>query len=140
MEYQSFLKSKEQNMLSVGFTNQKPLPEMLFDFQKAIVNWALNRGRAAIFADTGMGKSIMQISWADAVQKHTEGRVLIVAPLCVAAQTVREADKIGVSVKYAREFTNESYIYVTNYEMIDNFKEKIEEGFLMGLFWMNLQF
>ncbi|MBK8225524.1 MAG: hypothetical protein IPK73_31315 [Candidatus Obscuribacter sp.] len=94
----------------------------LFDFQSAIVSWACKRGRAGIFADTGLGKTAMQVAWADQVVKHTQGRVLILAPLCVAQQTVKEAARIGVEVEYARSGNKtSSSIVITNYEMMDHF-------------------
>ncbi|MFX5570843.1 hypothetical protein ABTD96_21205, partial [Acinetobacter baumannii] len=72
----------------------------LFDFQSVIVQWALRKGRAAIFADTGLGKTGMQLVWAQHVADHTDGDVLILAPLCVAHQTVNEGRKFNVSVHY----------------------------------------
>ena len=95
-----------------------PLNPMLFEFQRDIVTWALRRGRAAIFADCGMGKTPMQLEWA----RHIPGDVLILAPLAVSAQTVREGAKFGVHVGYARndgQITER--ITVTNYEMLDHF-------------------
>jgi len=93
---------------------------MLFPFQRDIVVWACSKGRAAIFADTGLGKTLMQVEWARLIGQKT----LIVAPLSVARQTVREATKIGVEVRYVRsaaQVTPEHRIYITNYEMIDRF-------------------
>lgn len=143
MEYSEFLKSKELKDQSVGFDVSWPLPEMLFDFQKAIVKWALKRGRAAVFADTGLGKSMIQAAWADAVSQYTGNRVLIVAPLCVAPQTVREAEKLGIRIRYLREFGKdeegnptdhgETGIIITNYEMIEKFRDGIESGYFDGI-------
>ena len=90
---------------------------MLFDFQRDIVRWALRRGRAAIFADCGLGKTPMQLEWA----RHIPGRVLILAPLAVSAQTVREAAKFGIhDVEYSRG-GSAAKIVVTNYEMLEHF-------------------
>lgn len=75
----------------------------LFDHQRVLVEWALRRGRSAIFADTGMGKSRMQVAWADSVRNATGGSVLILAPLAVAAQTVAEGEEIGVQITHCRE-------------------------------------
>jgi reverse gyrase len=97
MEYAEFLDKKKMQPVISGF-NPENLNDNLFDFQRVIVAWALRRGRAAIFADTGLGKTLMQTSWADAVCNHTGGNVLIVAPLCVAHQTVSEAKKFGIDV------------------------------------------
>lgn len=107
----------------------------LFPFQRQIVLWALKRGRAAIFADTGLGKTGMQASWAWAVHQHTGNRVLILAPLCVALQTVEEASKFGIPVQYVREFQADGStgIYVTNYDMLDHFDPWIEKGYFDGV-------
>jgi DNA modification methylase/superfamily II DNA or RNA helicase len=90
--------------------------ESLFPFQRDLVRWAIRKGRAAIFADTGLGKTRMQIEWA----RLTGERALIVAPLAVAQQTVREASEIGVEVVYARA-PIDAQITITNYEMLDKF-------------------
>ena len=91
-------------------------------FQASIVKWALRRGRAAIFANTGLGKTAMQTTWAGHITDRTGKPVLIAAPLCVARQTVSEAAKFGVDVEYAREMPAAPQgVYVTNYEMLDNF-------------------
>jgi len=123
-EYQKFLQSKQKAVINSGFEiTLDDIHHNLFDFQKAIVKWALHRGRAAVFADTGLGKTIVQCEWADHVQFETKGKVLIVAPLAVAHQTVREAKKLlGIDIQYCRhqdEITSE--IIITNYEMLDKF-------------------
>ncbi len=91
----------------------------LFDFQRDLVRWAVRKGRAALFADTGLGKTRMQAEWARLIG----GLTLIVAPLSVARQTVREAAKIGVTVTYVRQPSEigSDGIYITNYELIDRF-------------------
>lgn len=121
--YEEFLKQKEIKPIIAGHeVNAADLNENLFDFQRAIVKWALKRGRAAIFADTGLGKTLMQTSWADNVVQHTGGDVLIVAPLCVAQQTVREGEKFGIDIHFCRSHENAvSGINITNYEMLDRF-------------------
>ena len=91
-----------------------------FAFQRRIVEWALRCGRAAIFADCGLGKTAMQLAWAQAVCSHTGGRVIVVAPLAVAQQTVREGTKFGIDATYARG-PCDARIVVTNYEMMDRF-------------------
>lgn len=123
IEYQEFLERKKITPLISGFdVDADSLNPNLKDFQRAIVKWALKRGRAALFEDTGLGKTIQQTSWADEVRKYTQGDVLIVAPLCVANQTIREADKFGMNVSYARNHQSlKSGINVTNYEMLDEF-------------------
>lgn len=117
--YQQFLANKLTIDPPTGLTVVPTLNESLFDFQRDIVNWALRRGRAAIFADCGMGKTPMQLEWA----KHVPGRVLILAPLAVATQTIREAEKFNVDdISYARSGEKaKTRIVVTNYEMLNHF-------------------
>lgn len=121
VSYQDFLDKKKLQPVISGFKAES-LNDNLFDFQRVIVEWALRRGRAAIFADTGLGKTLMQTSWADAVCKHTQGDVLILAPLCVAHQTVEESAKFGISVNYCRSQDGiKAGINITNYEMLEHF-------------------
>lgn len=92
----------------------------LFPFQRDFVRWALRKGRSAIFADTGLGKTLMQIEWA----RMVGGRVLIVSPLAVAEQTVAEGEKIGVRVHYARKGEDAGPgVTITNYEMTEHFRD-----------------
>lgn len=119
--YSTFLQQKAVSDVYAGF-DATELNANLFDFQRALVTWALKKGRAAIFADTGLGKTLMQLSWADAVAKHTGMPVLIVAPLCVAQQTVEEGAHFGITVKYARSMAEcDCQIIITNYEMLHYF-------------------
>jgi len=91
---------------------------MLFDFQRDVTFWAIKKGRAAVFLDTGLGKTFIQLEWARLLNEKT----LIIAPLSVAKQTVREALKINIDVNYVRNQDQvNSLISITNYEMIDNF-------------------
>lgn len=134
--YSEFIDGKKFENLDTGFDcSDNLLPEMLKDFQRVIVKWALKKGRAAIFADTGLGKTAMQLSWAEAVSQYHGNRVLIVAPLCVAQQTIREAQKFGIHAQYVREFQRDGStgIYITNYEMIDRFKSAIDDGYFEGV-------
>jgi superfamily II DNA or RNA helicase len=95
---------------------------MLYDFQKDIVRWALAKGRAAIFADCGLGKTPMQLEWAHKVCEHKDGRVLILAPLAVASQTVREGKKFGIKVTICESQDDVvDGINITNYEKLDRF-------------------
>ncbi len=96
------------------------LHSRLFDYQADIIRWACRRGRAAIFADTGLGKTAMQVIWADQVAKHTNGRVLILSPLAVAQQTVKEASLFGVEITYRRQDLGDR-LTITNYEMMSAF-------------------
>jgi superfamily II DNA or RNA helicase len=121
IDYAEFIKKKGSEEIATGFEPQQ-LGSHLFDFQAAIVDWACKRGRAAIFADTGLGKTAMQSEWARQVAAHTGGRVLILAPLCVAQQTVEEESKFGTRIKYCRkEEQAEGDIIITNYEMVEHF-------------------
>jgi hypothetical protein len=118
--YQEFLASKRRRVEPVGpVIDTDSVNPMLHDWQQAITVWAVNRGRAAIFADCGLGKTFMQVEWA----RNIADRCLIVAPLSVARQTVREADKIDVPVTYARHETDAEPhgITITNYEMLNAF-------------------
>lgn len=123
MNYAEFLKSKRIIYRSVGLeVTSGSVHEMLFPFQRDLTAWAARKGRAAIFADTGLGKTLMQLEWA----RLTGERTLIIAPLSVGRQTVREASKIGLDVHYVRsseaaDATVGAQIFITNYEMIDKF-------------------
>lgn len=119
-DYAQFVKSKQFTDISSGFSPESINPQ-LFEFQREIVRWACKRGRAAIFANTGLGKTAMQVEWAKLVRDHTGGTVLIVAPLCVAKQTVDEASKFGVGITYCRSQPGGDGIFVTNYEMLHEF-------------------
>ena len=126
VRYREFLKKKEIVSTPCGI-EPKELSAKLFDFQRDIVRWALRRGRAAIFADCGMGKTPMQLEWA----RHIPGKVLILAPLAVAEQTVREGKKFGIEVKYQRHGSDGEKITVTNYEMMQNFNVDDYEGIVL---------
>lgn len=131
MEYDDFVAAKQFVHVESGFT-PSDLPDTLFGFQRDIVNWACRRGRAAIFADTGLGKTLMEMTWAQQVAEHTGGRVLMVAPLCVARQHVREGEKFGTTIQYVREQSQiESDIVVTNYEMLDKFDVSSFDGIVL---------
>lgn len=118
--YTEFLEAKQFDDITNGFVVDN-LNEKLFDFESVIVRWALVRGRAAIFADTGLGKTFMQSEWAQKVAEHTNKPVLIFAPLAVSSQTIKEAEKFNITpIKYIRhsnEVTGNNQIYITNYEM-----------------------
>lgn len=118
MEYQEFIAAKEKERTFSGIQDYEP-DERLFPFQIDLVRYAINRGRAAIFADTGLGKSRMEADWAHNVS--AEGRVLVLTPLAVAQQWVQEAEKIDVEARYLREDDGETRIVVTNYDMMHHF-------------------
>lgn len=118
MNYNDFLKRKNKIDPSTGLTNIPELNKALREDQADMVRWALRRGRAAIFADCGLGKGPMQMEWC-AKQPHD---ALIVAPLAVAHQFVREADKFGIDLSYAKDHSGiTKRITVTNYERLENF-------------------
>jgi hypothetical protein len=110
MDYQQFLQSKQKHHITSGF-EVDALNKNLFTFQEFIVKRALKAGKYAIFADCGLGKTLMQLTWAYEVAKHTNKPVLILAPLAVKGQTIKEADKFGI------DLTN---IEIWNYEQLDN--------------------
>jgi hypothetical protein len=120
-EYRQFLQSRKFHDTRNGVTvGEQDLTPTLKPHQRYIVRWALAKGRAAIFADTGLGKSRMMCEWGRLVGAHTCGRVLFLSPLAVAAQTVEEAAKVGLALEYARHDTGAQFI-ITNYEMVDKF-------------------
>lgn len=131
-KYLQFLESKKTAHIPSGFDCGE-LHEKLFPFQKAIVKWALKRGRSAIFADTGLGKTFQQVVWADEVHKHTNGNVLIFAPLCVAIQTKELAkDKLNIDINYCRSQDQvKPGINITNYEMLDHFDNSKLSGIVL---------
>ena len=91
LDYKEFIKTKAKHSIDSGFDiESEKLNSFLFDFQKYTVKTALKKGKFAIFADCGLGKTIMQLSWANQVNKHTNKPVLILAPLAVTKQTIKE--------------------------------------------------
>ena len=123
MTYAEFLQSKQCKVVSSGF--EKPRENMnqyMFGWQKDIVCWALKKGRAALFEDCGLGKTLQQLEWAQSVCNYTERPVLIVAPLAVAEQTRREGEKFGYQVSVCRTQNDVlDGINITNYEMLSHF-------------------
>lgn len=121
MNYKEFLQTKEQRFISDGKEIElSEINPILFEFQKDIVKWAVKKGRCAVFADTGLGKTFIQLEWARLIG----GKSVIFAPLSVSRQTIKEAKKIDIKVKYIRnkdEIGNG--IFITNYENIDNFQD-----------------
>ena len=120
MNYQEFLESKSKKISESGFkVTDNELNTYLFSFQKYIVKTALQKGKYAIFADCGLGKTLMQLEWANQVNKNSNKPVLILAPLAVSGQTISEGDKFGIKISKAKESKNNG-IVITNYEQIDN--------------------
>ena len=121
MDYETFVSNKRRAEVATG---HKPgaLNEHLFDFQHAIVSWAVRRGRAAVFADTGLGKTLMQLSWADEVASHTGGSVLILAPLAVSEQTIEQGATFGIDVRRVPNGGSPDApgVWITNYERMES--------------------
>lgn len=127
MEYNDFIQTKEFKHVSAGF-EVDALDYPLFDYQEPIVKWALKRGKAAIFADTGLGKTIMQLAWADQVSMHTNQPVLILAPLAVSSQTIDEGAKYGI---YVEKLNTDADVfgpglYIINYEQLHKVKHQFK--------------
>lgn len=120
-DYQTFLQSKIKRHVESGFDiEESELNAHLFPFQRFIIKKALKAGRYAIFANCGLGKTIMQLEWANQVAKHTNKAVLILTPLAVSQQTIQEAIKFGIDAKRLKTNELEGSIFVTNYEQLDN--------------------
>ena len=119
MSYETFLESKALTVDSRGVeVPVTDIHEYLFPFQRQLVTWALRKGRSALFADTGLGKTLMQLEWARRLDVPT----LIVAPLAVAQQTVAEGVLLGLDVQYVRRPTEiAQQVVITNYELISHF-------------------
>jgi DNA modification methylase len=118
-DYAAFLESKAQRPQSVGHEPKKPLHESLYPFQADITRWAIRRGRAAIFADCGLGKTRIQLEWARSLRPKN-GRVLIVCPLAVAEQTQDEATILGMKIKRVLVPSDDDY-QITNYQRLHHF-------------------
>jgi len=138
MNYTEFLESKQKRIIESGFEVES-LNENLFPFQEFIVRKALKKGKYAIFADTGLGKTIMQLSWANQVVKHTNNPVLILAPLAVSSQTIEEGRKFGIKVWrhptfLERDNIEEHYnprIVISNYEQLGNIDCEVFSGIVL---------
>lgn len=118
--YQEFLDRKAQLANAGGFTPSE-LPVHLFDFQAALVDWAVVHGRGALFADCGLGKTPMELAWADQVHRHTGKPVLLLTPLAVGFQIVHEAEKFSHDAALSRTGKATAPITVTNYEQLTKF-------------------
>lgn len=129
-EYTKFLEQKRKSIIASGFTvDENALNPALFDFQRFIVKRALHLGRFAIFADCGLGKTLMQIEWANHVSKQTDKPVLILCPLAVSAQTIAEGEKFGIKVSRYLSSEQVEGVCITNYDQI----EKIDASLFSGV-------
>lgn len=132
MNYDAFVGSKLSLVAPTGISKPAGLPASLFPHQQALTQWALKRGRAAIFADTGLGKMRMELAWADAVQKHTRKPIMIHTPLAVAAQLSAEGRKIGIHTQVCREAKDLiDGINIANYERQHKFDSSIFGGVVL---------
>lgn len=121
MTYEEFLQTKFHDNEFYGF---KPLwiPDFLFPFQQTLCSWAIRKGKSAIFADCGLGKSVIELVWSENIIKETNKPVLLLTPLAVAPQMVREGEKFGIKVTQTREGKVHKGINVTNYERLKYFE------------------
>lgn len=120
VSYQAFLQSKAQLGNAQGFAPVY-MPDSLFDFQKYCVDWAVRQGRGALYQDCGLGKTYEELVWAENVVRYTNGNVLIITPLAVAAQTAAEAAKFGIEAHISRDGKIGKGITITNYERLHYF-------------------
>jgi len=119
-DYETFIESKSQSGINSGF-DPLWMPDFLFDFQKSLIEWAIRKGRAAIFADCGLGKTPMQLVWAENMRRKTNKPTLIITPLAVAAQHIREGEKFGIECHRSNDGTVKPNITITNYEQLHKF-------------------
>jgi len=132
--YKKFLLQKKKISSSMGISDfGHLLNKYMFPFQKEIVSKALIKGKYAIFADCGLGKTLMQLSWAEIVSKKTNKSVLILAPLAVSRQTKREGDKFGIDVKIIRSQLEigQPGVYISNYEIVHKFDPSELSGIVL---------
>jgi len=133
MSYTAFLESKRHNSVMTGFDiDESDLNDKLYPFQKHCVQWALKRGRAALFEDCGLGKTPQQLEWAHRVSEYTDKPVLILAPLAVSEQTAREGKKFGIEVNVCRSQDGiRPGVNVTNYHMLHHFTPEYFGGVVL---------
>ena len=127
MNYSKFLESKSHTANNYGF-DPLVLPDGLFDFQKHLVTWALRKGRSAIFADCGLGKSFMSLTWAQNVAQKTNRPVLIITPIAVGRQFEKEGEKFGIPCTVSRDGKPKGDITITNYERLHLFNSSDYSG------------
>lgn len=120
LSYSEFLAQKAQANEGDGFEPEW-LPDWLFPFQRSLVDWSLRTGRGALFSDCGTGKTPMELVWAENVRRKTGKPVLIITPLAVSFQTVREAEKFGMDAEVSRDGNIPAGVTVTNYERLEHF-------------------
>jgi len=122
--YLEFLENKKHSIGNFGF-KANYIPDIAFDFQKYVIEKAVNKGRTAVFLDTGLGKTLVQLSIAKNIVNHTNKKVLILTPLAVAFQFILEAEKLGIEdVEYSKDGRHTKKIIICNYERLHYFSEK----------------
>ena len=120
-DYHKFLESKKHSSIDYGI-EPNFIPEQMFDYQKHVAEYAIKKGRCAVFLDTGLGKTIIQLTIASNYVRHTNKPVLIITPLAVAFQFIKEAEKFGIDdISYSKDGTIKTKIIVCNYERIEKF-------------------
>ena len=130
-EYEKFIESKRHSIGQFGF-DANSIPDIAFDFQKHVIEKAVKKGRVAVYLDTGLGKTIIQLSIANNIIKHTNKRVLILTPLAVAFQFMIEAEKIGIDdIEYSRDGKYTKKIVICNYERLHYFNENDFVGLIL---------
>ncbi len=130
-DYKEFLKSKRHSTGDFGF-NPCYIPDIAFDFQKEIITRATKKGRIAVFADTGLGKTLIQLAIAQNIVQHTGKKVLILTPLAVSFQFLLEAEKIGVGdIEYSKNGKHTKKIVICNYERLHLLDSKDFEGMIL---------
>ena len=131
--YSDFLKSKQVRTLSRGFdVPEESLNRNAFEWQRHIVSWALKQGKAALFEDCGLGKTLQQLMWADSIWKLTGSPVLILAPLAVSTQTKLEGEKFEIDVNICENQKDVvNGINITNYEKIEKFDMSVFSGIVL---------
>jgi len=131
MKYEQFLAQKRHTIGEFGF-EPNYIPDMAFDFQREIITRAVKKGRMAIFADTGLGKTLIQLSIAKNIINHTNKKVLILTPLAVAFQFILEAEKLGIDdIEYSKDGKHTKKIVICNYERLHYFDSKDFEGVIL---------
>lgn len=133
MNYIEFLKTKEVKVHSSGFdVLESKLNPSAFEWQRHVVSWALKRGKAALFEDCGLGKTLQQLIWAQEVSRNTNRSVLILAPLAVAPQTKNEGEKFGISVNICESKADViKGVNITNYEKLGKFNPSSFSGIVL---------
>ena len=130
-DYKTFLEKKRHTIGDFGFSPVY-MPEIAFDFQKYIIEKAVKKGRMAIFADTGLGKTLIQLSIAKNIIEHTNKKVLILTPLAVAFQFIIEANKLGIDdIEYSKDGNHTKKIVICNYERLHYFNESDFVGVIL---------